>query len=491
MNKKQLEPEFIGYTLLQRGFIDWFRYCFRVLEQRPYIIEPLHTKLLDCFRDIYDGKHTRICISLPPRSSKTTLSTYFVVYCLTVNPKSQIIYTSYSQSLLGEIANKVASILENPIYKAMYPINRFVSETIQENPVSEFWRDYLFETTGQNKYSSKMIKTSQGGIVLFASVGSQITGYGASVRNSKGFSGALIIDDAQKPSDTKSAVLRKKVHTYFEETLLSRLNNPDTPIINVQQRLHLEDLTGFLLEKYNFEKLSLPLLNDDGSCNIPSQYTDERIAELKKSNYMFSAQYQQQPIIQGGDVIKGDWFGYYTPSENYNYKKLLITADTALKTKEHNDYSVFMFGGVSEDNKLHIIDMIRGKWEAPELKRKVVDFWNKYRIFNNKRTQGCYIEDKASGIGVIQELTRCGMPIIPMTPTKDKLTRVEEVTGYLEAGQVLLPYNRNYGFNNDLISECEAFSRDDSHLHDDMVDTLVYMINYTIQNSNVSIFDVL
>ena len=83
------------------------------------------------------------------------------------------------------------------------------------------------------------------------------------------------------------------------------------------------------------------------------------------------------------------------------------------------------------------------------------------------------------------------MPVRAIEVTKDKLTRVEEVLDYIAAGLVELPDSRAYGNNNVLLSECEAFSRDMSHSHDDIVDTLVYLINNTIAKKEVSLLEVL
>lgn len=488
-----LDPQYIGYYLLnKKKFKDWFLYLFRVIEQRPFIVEPLHEKLFDYFQSIYDGKVTRCCINICPRSAKTTLSQYFLVYVLTRNPKSQIIYTSYSQSLLGEISNKVANILESPIYKALYPIT-IQKRTEESLPVDDFWKDYLFQNTGKNTYSSKIIKTYAGGICLFASCGSQITGYGAGIRNSDIFGGCLIIDDAQKPIDTKSPVLRKKVFTYFEETLLSRLNNPNVPIICIQQRLHLEDLSGFLINKYNYDKLAIPLLDENGVCQIPSQYTDERIKELQLNSFMWNSQYLQAPIMDSGNLIKTDWFGYY-PLQEYDYIKIVIAADTAMTVKESADYTAFIAGGVTPNGKLHIIDLVHGRFEFPELKQELVKLYNKYQYTDGIR-QSCnsvVIENKASGIQLIQELqsSTC-LPIIPIDVTKDKLTRVEEILDYIASGNILLPVDKSYGFNPTILNECAEFNREQTQVHDDVVDALVHIINNTIANKTITLFDCL
>lgn len=485
-----MNNEYLGQLLIKQGFEKWFRYLFRVLEGKPFVIEPIHNGLFEYFDKIYKSEITRLNINVPPRAGKTTLATYLLVFALTVNPKSNIIYTSFSQSLLNDVAARVRDILEHPIYKAMYP-SAMVYQDEEVNPIDDFWLEYLKKESNKNTYSSKKITTAYGGICLFSSIGSQITGYGAGIRNGKGFTGALIIDDANKPADIRSQIMRDKVVRYFEETLLSRLNKSDVPIINIQQRLHLEDLSGILQTKYNFKTLKRPLVDDNGICQLPSQYTKERIEELKVNNYMFTSQYQQEPIILGGAVIKREWFKYYNPTDRFNYNRLIITADTAMKVKEHNDYSVFIVGGITSDNKLHIIDMVRGKWEAPELKRVALELFEKYKYDEQTGVScsGIFVEDKASGTGLIQELQRAGTPINGLPVDKDKLTRLESVLTYISSGQVLLPYNEMYGFNPELLAECEAFTRDDSHSHDDIVDALVYCIQEALVRNNVSLLD--
>lgn len=483
----------VGKLYLSAGFQKWMRYMFHLIEGREFIVEPIHADLFQTMTDIFGQKEQRININVPPRSAKTTLAKYFIAYAWTINPKMNFIYTSYSESLLANISKELMTILEHPAYKAMYPQNRVIEGEQDITPTDDFWYNYLAQFyKGKNIYTSKKITTYEGGICLFSPIGGQITGYGAGIRNSKKFSGALIIDDGNKPADVRSQTMRDKVVRYYEETLLSRLNNPYVPIINIQQRLHIGDLSGILQDKYNFKTLKKPLLDENGVCQIPSQYTPERIKELQINNYMFLAQYQQEPIAEGGNVIKREYFKYYPVSTEFNYRRILISADTAMKVKKHNDYSVFMAGGVTDNNRLHVLDIVRGKWEAPELEKVAVTLWNKWK--RNPKTgllcNGFYIEDKASGIGLVQGLkAKYGIPVFGIKADTDKLTRCENVLPYIESGQVLLPESEIYSFNPDLLAECEAFSRDDSHLHDDQVDALGILIQEALGKTTVSLLD--
>ena len=478
------------YWILQ-GFAIWFRCLFKLVEDRPFIVEAIHHGLFDAIDKIVKGIIKRLNINLPPRAGKTTLAAYLVVFILTINPKSNIIYTSYSQSLLTDIALRVRDILEHPIYKALYPSNiSYESEEVA--PEDEFWAEYLRKESNKNTYSAKKIITSKGGIVLFASIGSQITGYGAGIRNAKGLTGALIIDDANKPDDIYHPTLRNRVTRYFSGTLLSRLNNPNVPIINIQQRLHLEDLSGILEDKYGFETLKRPLLDENGICPIPSQYTEDRIKELKVDNYVFTSQYQQEPIVLGGQVIKREWFGYYPINTEINYKRIIIAADTAISAKECNDFSCFLVGGITQQTKLHILEMVHGKWEYPELKQEAINLYNRWQLDKRHTSaSSIVIENRASGQQMIQDFKKSGLPVQAIEVTKDKLSRVQEVLTYIANGNVLLPDSEQYSNNPILLAECEAFTRDMAHAHDDIVDTLVHLINHTIAKRQISILEVL
>ena len=479
------KPKYFGKLLLDKGFRVWFKYMFYVIEGNKFIEEQLHGDLFGCFEGIYDQTENRININIPPRSGKTTMATYFMAYCWAKNPKCNFIYTSFSQSLLSDIARAFANILEHPVYKAMYDLS--IKQIVEEvNPIDEYWRSYLQNQEGKKvaKYSSRKVVSPSGGIILFSSIGSAITGFGAGLRNSVGFSGSLIVDDGNKPADMHSEVMRNKVITYFEETLLSRLNNPKAAIVNIQQRLHLKDLTGVLSKKYSFKSLVKPLMVND-VCELPSQYTQDRLNEIMVNDYMFTSQYQQNPIQYGGFVFKLDWWKYYKILPKMKYTK--IFADTALKTKEHNDYSVFQLWGKDEEENMYLIHQLRGKWEAYDLEMQAIMFWKKCAPHSPRNF---VIEDKASGTGLIQNLvSRHSLPVVAQQVDKDKYTRAMDVQPHIQSGFVYLPEEADY--LSDYIDEFSSFSPLMTHSHDDQIDTTMHAIQEMRIKTAVSIFDVL
>jgi predicted phage terminase large subunit-like protein len=463
-------PQYFGQLLHKEGFERWFLYMFRVIEGRKFIKEGLHPQLFQAYQDVYDLKEKRLNINVCPRSAKTTLAKYFIAYTLAYNPKSNFIYTSYSQALLNDISRDLTNILTHPIYLAMYD-NGAKEEKQEIDPIDEFWQSYIREETGKPTFSSRKITTAEGGVVLFSSIGSQLTGFGCGQRGAKIFSGCLIIDDANKPSDIYSQVRREKVKLYFEETLLSRLNDSEVPIINIQQRLHLEDLTGFLLTKYKFNLLKLPLVVD-GVCQLPSQYTPERLEELQKNEFMFLSQYQQTPIISGGAIFKRDCFIFTNIlPEKYDYT--FMTADLAYKDKQHNDFTCFSYWGVL-DKKLYLIDAKRKKINAVE-----IDGWIRPWIIP-KLGYGfryIWIEDKAHGTYLLQQYRKDGLPVpseqmIKQTLPRDgdKVMRANNIIPCLNMTSPNVIFNNQIEGFNDLVEELLSFN---NSTNDDFVDTVI------------------
>lgn len=474
--EKEIDKEYLGHVLLQKGFKVWFLYLFRVLEGKPFKIEPIHDEMFEFFQDILDQKIIRANLNVPPRSGKTTMCKYLVLFTITKRPESKFIYTSFNQGLLSDISKEIANLMEHPIYRAMYP-QKVQIETIEASPIDSFWREYLQTEYKKNVYTNRKITTAKGGEVLFAAIGSQITGFGAGLRGAKGFSGALIIDDANKPSDIYSQTMRDKCLRYYEETLLSRLNDSNVLIFNVQQRLHIEDLSGHLIRKYNFYTLRKPLLDINGNCQIPSQYTTERIKELQVDESAFQAQYQQEPIAERGHIIKRDWWQWYDPNNDGNKKidgQLILTADTAFKETKTADFSCIQVWELRKDS-MTLRDMIVDKWEFPELIQNAKAMWIKWTNPDwINRAQYFFIEDKASGTPLQQTLQNEGINAIAWRPQdfdypENKVARTKTASWDVFRGMVGLPEGNK--MSEYLVTEASLFAEDMSHSHDDAVDT--------------------
>ena len=138
---------------------------------------------------------------------------------------------SYGIDLAIKHANDFRAIIEAPWYRRLFP---------------------LMQLSG-TKNTETEVATTQHGFRLATSVGGPLTGRGGDI---------FVIDDPLKPSDAFSAAKREAANQFFSNTLLSRLNDKRTgAIIIVMQRLHMDDLTGFVTaQSEDWTVLTLPAI---------------------------------------------------------------------------------------------------------------------------------------------------------------------------------------------------------------------------------------
>lgn len=434
-------------------------------------------ELQQFYFDVMAGKQPRLLIQAPPRSGKSELfSRRFPAWAFGQNPDLQMIAASYSADLSSRMNRDVQRIIDSDEYGEIFPNTSFSSNTSASiNSAKNIRNSEIFEIAG---YS---------GSYRSAGVGGGITGMGADI--------AIIDDPVKDAKEANSQTVRDSVWDWYTTTFYTRLS-PKSGILLGMTRWHEDDLAGRLLvEMQNggdqWRVVSFPAIaeqdeenRNEGDALHPERYNIEHLDKIRKAvgTQTWNALYQQRPSSKGGDIIKGKDFKRYSIAPRF--KRVIIVADTAQKTKEHNDYSVFIVAGLSQDGGIYLIDLIRGKWEAPELESKLFDTFNKYRHLG---VNSVYVEDKSSGTSLIQSIQRKrSMPIKGVQVDTDKYTRVLGVQGYIESGYVYLPSDAEWV--GDFISECEKFTATDSHKHDDQVDALVMTIN-ELKSGNVSMLD--
>ena len=294
------------------------------------------------------------------------------------------------------------------------------------------------------------------------------------------------IDDPLSVEKGHSETDRATAIRVMSETIPTRLVDPATSsIVIVMQRLHEKDPSGYVLaSNLGYEHLCIPMEFDPALRKTTSiGWTDPRqdAGELMFEDrfprsvvdgykaalgeYGYAGQMQQRPSPAGGGIFKDQWWQYYGTAPLFEYRG--IYADTAQKTGQANDFSVFQCWGKSKAGQAHLIDQIRGKWEAPELLTQARAFWAKHKQ-GPAPLRFMKVEDKVSGTGLIQTLKREGIPVLPIQRDRDKVTRAHDASPLVESGNVLLP--RNAPFLSDFLVEANAFPLG---AHDDMIDPMM------------------
>ena len=330
--------------------LNFTRYFFQVRFNREFIIGDHHKKVCALLDDVLAGKVKKAIINIGPRYSKTELAVKnFIAMGLALNPKAKFIHLSYSDDLVRDNSSEIQTILLE----------------------SEYQR--LFSAIPTSANSKKWYTKEGGGLYAVSSAG-QVTGFGAglvdeeeeenieefiSFIDTEGFGGAIIIDDPIKPDDALSVVMRNKVNNKFDSTLRNRVNSRNTPIVIIMQRVHEEDLCGFLelQEPDEWTILSLPCIytNEKGEevALWPFKHTLEELKKLREINaYVFDTQYMQDPKPLTGQMYEQGFKEYeIIPAGPKIRKSYTDTAD------EGSDYLC----SVVYDEMLHanyIIDVI-------------------------------------------------------------------------------------------------------------------------------------
>jgi predicted phage terminase large subunit-like protein len=187
--------------------------------------------------------------------------------------------------------------------------------------------------------------------------------------------------------------------------------------------------------------------------------------------FNFSAQYQQRPVPEEGNLVKWPWFQMYdTPPRFEPGDRIVQSWDTANKTTELSDYSVCTTWQV-KGSLYYLVDLFRARLDYPGLKQAVIAQARQYPVHT------LLMEDTALGTALIQEFryhTQAGVPRpIGVTPKGEKAMRLATQSAVIEAGRVFLP--RQASWLDAFRSELMAFP---ASRHDDQVDSLSQFLTW-------------
>ncbi len=409
----------------------------------------------------FDGDINRLLINCPPGWSKSEMCKHFIAWAIAHYPDSNFLYVSHSIELAAKHTHSIKQIIELPLYKKLFNV-----EIRQDSAAKDHFT------------------TTAGGVVSGWGAKGGITGYDAGLPGLNRFSGALIIDDIHKPDEVHSDTIRDHVKRNYIETLERRLRSPRVPVIGIGQRLHEDDLFGNLLagsDGQNWSKVIIKALDDAGNAIYPELNPLEMLLNLQdKSPYVFSSQYQQDPLPAGGGIFKPEWFPLL--DEEPSLLSTFMTVDSAETSKSYNDATVFSFFGIYRITDGHILtDLYALHWiDCVELRIEPKDLEPEFMAFYSKCSRHrvppriAAIEKKSTGVTLASVLKKLrGLQILDVDRTRasgNKTTRFLEMQPYISNGQISLPAK---GSHVDLcLNHMKKITANDTHRHDDIADTL-------------------
>lgn len=495
-------------TYLEGNFEAFSKFCFKIMTGQKLLHVDYYVILFDAIQQLIDQECTRMIINIPPRAGKTLLISIFLpLFAWVRNPSGQTILTGFNSDVLAECSGYIRTIMSDDDFRRVFP------DVVIDN----------------NKKSVERLGTMSAGVLHAIPTTGKMTGKGCGALV-EGFAGLMAIDDVIKPDDANSPTERDKINNRFSNTLLSRLATETTPLALIMQRLHSNDLCGYLMtggSSDTYKWLNIPgiITPDTGSqewydkqieefgythvepmlYSLPESETREYVERefdgkvqlvssfwsirktvdtllglLEKDAYTFWSQYMGKPIGKGKSPMSMDYIRTYEDLDEFKFRYTFMTADTASTTQTYSDYTVSCLWGVTTCSKLVMMDVIIDKWEVPELTIAMRGFWAKHNVFNPNRPswkpRGFYMEDKSSGLFLNQQFLKDGTVNVKPVPrdgtaNNDKFSRFLNTIPYFKEGRIVIPRNHEHKsyIIRELLGQSELGS---STGHDDVADNV-------------------
>jgi len=295
------EEILVARAKCDKSLLFFTRLFHKYIKGEKFLVNDHHYELEEAWNSIDNYEYRACCINIPPRHSKTIFAIMKVARGLGMNPKSNWFYITASDDLRSESSTFIRDIVSSELFYRMYGV-----KLKKDQKARNLWR------------------TDSGGGMKTASIFGQITGFGAGQIKEldpdevRDFEGCIILDDIDKIDDTETDNAKsEKTKRVFFNTILSRRNSKDTPIINIQQRAGEDDSTSVILEFFGDDALHIVMPVIRGGKALWPQIMDlddiDKIKESPRTAHIFATQYMQDPQSPNDKPFhknKLKWFDY-------------------------------------------------------------------------------------------------------------------------------------------------------------------------------------
>lgn len=435
----------IDREILRRGRLaDFVKLVWPLVVPQPLVWSWHLDIMCSILEGITRGDLLKVIFNVPPGSSKSLIvAVFWPAWERLTRPAEGWLVASFDHSLVRNHSTKVLRILQSDWLAQRCPdIDLGLPQSV--NAVEWF--------------------TQQGGFHFSTSIDGKGTGRHGTRR---------VIDDPTKPKDVNSDQLRKAID-WYSTTWKSRKASATTPEVVVMQRLAEEDLTGYLLDTDGeltddnpdgWLLVSLPLEFDPQRAfrsrwgSDPRTYkgellsprnTPQEVSSLRRTlgPTTYSAQYDQQPLPAGGQILKREWFRRWAPSDSdllrdlgtlpmpHIFERTMISCDLTFGASEGSaDVALVVFGTVGV--QAFVLEASSERLDFVESISAILSLRRRYPGAT------ILVENKANGPALMTTLKNRVPGIVPEEPHGSKVARMIAISGYVEAGNVALPHERS------------------------------------------------
>lgn len=435
------------------GLADYIR------RTRPHEPPPRHlAPLIDAFEEARRRGRVRACVSMPPRSGKSTTMRSAVAWWLRRNPADTCAYGSYN----GDIAGAQS-------YKIRDEARAHGVQLAADRQAVDDWA------------------TTKGGGLIAAGTSTALTG--------RGVTGFAIVDDPFKDqSEADSPLVRERVWDWFNRVVMTRLDGFASVIVT-HTRWSEDDLIARLIREGGWDVINIPALCDGADDPLGRQpgesFWPERpqftVAELekirKRDEYGFLSLYQGRPRSHGAKIF-GPWKTYTPRPGVLDGCMPIIGVDPAASEKKTADYSWAVFLAIRNWNdpdkaEAYVANALRMQTTVPEFARALLRFRAQC---HNARVA----VEAVGGFKAVPQLLReaaPGLPLIEITSIQqlhgDKFQRAVGFAGAWNAGRVYVPDN-SPPWLDDYLQELSSFTGTSADRQDGAIDASAHAWNLVV-----------
>ena len=442
---------------------DFVRHAWPVVESRPYVHSWHIDVVCEHLEAITHGRMRALIICLPPRHSKSLMTTVFWPAWTWLQeaaplggPRTSFGFATWSSMLSLDHNLTLRRLIESPWYRSL--AGRSVMIDAKINRSDDF-------------------RLRLGGRAFATSIQSMITGFGFDIR---------ITDDPHNLATIDSPTERRAVARWYDEVWKSRIEDPARSAeVIVMQRAHQDDLVGHVLaseRREEFELLVLPAQYDPAHPHLSphdcrkvagewldvARFGDDGYATIAPmTSFARAAQMQQWPQARDMSLFaNAQWRHARDWPRDGVFVRYWDKAATGEGEGGDPDYTVGALATFGDDGRFWLVDVKRGRWSPLQIERVIAQ-----TAQADGQDVAVWIEQEpgSSGAGIIDQYRRHvlrGWPVYGDRVTGSKVARAEGLIAAAEAGNVMLveaPWNREF------VAECEAFSGE-GVAHDDQVD---------------------
>jgi predicted phage terminase large subunit-like protein len=206
-----------------------------------------------------------------------------------------------------------------------------------------------------------------------------------------------------------------------------------------------------------------------------------QITQYEGTNLGRQEIYAELIDIEESGILKRSWFKQWKANKAMPLFEFVIQSyDTAFTERTENDPTGCVTFGVfrpspEEPHCVMILDAWTEHLKYPELRKKAVEEYRCTYGDQDAPVDMLLIEDKGSGIPLIQDLQRAGLPVRKYNPGRpDKVMRLHAVSHLVYNGRVYIPESKKV--SGEFATWAEDFLREvcsfPNSPHDEMVDCL-------------------